>query len=547
MESTSADLGSFEGKYPKDLFNKNVVAAGGQAVGHVAKETDNTIVVFSDSGDLRYDIPKSKIEVVGGSVVVSEPLDQYAVDKDVQMPLDKPLRPSAEEIIQKAGEIPEKPSVPSEVEYRASPSVVEEKAAQVADEFKGVGRELEQAARTTKEKIGDVGAVAANDMETAARQTAGRAGELARSGARSVTEKIEAAQSNTEAGLSADNVLKAEKESRQPTTELDLGSYEGKYPKDLFNKTVLVNDQLIGRVAKETDDVIVVFSDTDSTIRFDIPKSEIRLSGNSVVASEDLLFRFRTQRDAPMPPDKPLRPSGEEIRAAAAQQQQQLETQEKERITTPDAVMEEGSYLATSPRLETTGVAVPEGYVDTESELSKRLKSALSELKEVIVAGGRVAKKKAEEAKAQAEEKRADMDAESISRMGELATRFADSFEDVISEIRTRTYADQVQIYNGFIKLIDQQRNLVLAQRDLALRLADSVPVPVVDKLELQTPPELPEDIVEGKTLDEHTKATSSSSSPAASASSSSSPRSRRRTSTTATSSKTTRKRKRTD
>src|SRR5690606_7034701 len=178
-------------------FNKNVVAAGGQAVGHVAKETDNTIVVFSDSGDLRYDIPKSKIEVVGGSVVVSEPLDQYAVDKDVQMPLDKPLRPSAEEIIQKAGEIPEKPSVPSEVEYRASPSVVEEKAAQVADEFKGVGRELEQAARTTKEKMGDVGAVAANDMETAARQTAGRAGELARSGARSVTEKIEAAQSNT--------------------------------------------------------------------------------------------------------------------------------------------------------------------------------------------------------------------------------------------------------------------------------------------------------------------------------------------------------------
>src|SRR5690606_995808 len=154
---------------------------------------------------------------------------------------------------------------------------------------------------------------------------------LARSGARSVTEKIAVSQSNTEAGLSADNVLKIEKESRQPSTELDLGSYEGKYPKDLFNKTVLVNDQVIGRVAKETDDVIVVFSDTDSTIRFDIPKSEIRLAGNSVVASEDLLFRFRTQRDAPMPPDKALRPSGEEIRAAAAeqQQQQQLEPQDK--------------------------------------------------------------------------------------------------------------------------------------------------------------------------------------------------------------------------
>ncbi len=550
MESTSADLGSFEGKYPKDLFNKNVVAAGGQAIGHVAKETDNTIVVFSDSGDLRYDIPKSKIEVSGGSVVVSEPLDQYAVDKDMQMPPDKALRPSAEEIIQKAGEIPEQHSAPPEVERTSSPSVVEEKAAEVADEFKGVGRELEQAARTTKEKIGDVGAAAANDVETAAKQTAERAGDLARSGARSVTEKIAVSQSNTEAGLSADNVLKIEKESRQPSTELDLGSYEGKYPKDLFNKTVLVNDQVIGRVAKETDDVIVVFSDTDSTIRFDIPKSEIRLAGNSVVASEDLLFRFRTQRDAPMPPDKALRPSGEEIRAAAAeqQQQQQLEPQDKKLATTPDAVMEERSYLATAPRPETTRVSVPEGYVDTESELSKRFKSALSELRELIVAGGRVAKKKAEEAKVQAEEKQIEMDAESISRMGDLATRFADSFKDVISEIRTRTYADQVHIYDGFIKLIDQQRNLVQAQRDLALRLKDSVPDPVVDNQEeVQAPPELPDDIAESRTLSERTEITTSpSSSSSASSASSPPPRSRRRTGTAATSSKAARKRKRT-
>ena len=44
------------------------------------------------------------------------------------------------------------------------------------------------------------------------------------------------------------------------------------------------------------------------------------------------------------------------------------------------------------------------------------------------------------------------MDGEAISRMGDLAMRFADSFEDVVSEIRTRTYGDQVQIYTGFIK-----------------------------------------------------------------------------------------------
>ena len=29
--------------------------------------------------------------------------------------------------------------------------------------------------------------------------------------------------------------------------------------------------------------------------------------------------------------------------------------------------------------------------------------------------------------------------------MGDLAMRFADSFEDVVSEIRTRTYGDQVR------------------------------------------------------------------------------------------------------
>lgn len=495
MENTDADLGSFEGKYPKDLFSKNVVA-GGQAIGHVAKETDDTVVVFSDSGDLRYDIPKSKIEVAGGSVVVNEPLDQYAMSKDAPLPEGGGIRPSVEEIIQKAGEIPEEPSVQVE---EGTPSVAEEKAAEVAGELKGVGRELEQAAKTTKAKMEDVGAVAASDIEAAARQATREAGDFVRSGARAAREKIVSAQNNTEAGLSSDSALKIEKESKQPPTELDLGSYEGKYPKDLFNKTVMVNDQPIGHVAKETGNIIVVFSDTDSSTRFDIPKSEIALAGNSVIASEDLLFRYRTRRDSPMPPDKALRPSGEEIRAVAAQQ---LETEEKMR-TTPDAVMEEGSYLVSAPRPETSSVSVPEGYVDTESELSKKLKSALAELREIIVAGGKVAKKKAREARAQADEKQAGMDAESISRMGDLAVRFADSFEDVLSEIRTRTYADQVQIYNGFVKLIDQQRSLVLARRELALRLRDSVPVPVVDKPGFEASSELPEDISENRTLNE--------------------------------------------
>jgi hypothetical protein len=292
---------------------------------------------------------------------------------------------------------------------------------------------------------------------------------------------------------------------KEGPTEADLGSYEGKYPKDLFNKTVIVNEQAIGRVAKETDDVIVVFSDTDSSIRFDIPKSEISMAGASVIANEDLLFRYRTHRDAPMPEDTALRPSVQEIRAAAAEQ---LEIEKKP--TTADSIMEEGGQLATAPRPETTSVSRPEGYIETESEISKKMKSALAELKELVMAGTKVAKKKAKQAQETAAEKQAEMDAESISRMGDLAMRFADSFEDVLSEIRTRTYSEQVQIYTGFLRLIDQQRTMVVARRDFAERLKDSVSVPVVESEDIKTrkleaPPELPEDLSDNRTLTDRT------------------------------------------
>jgi len=306
-------------------------------------------------------------------------------------------------------------------------------------------------------------------------------------------------------------MMKFEKESKQSSTEADLGSYEGKYPKDLFNKTVVVNNRPIGRVAKETDEVIVVFSDTDSSIRFDIPKSEISTAGASVIANEDLLFRYRAHRDAPMPEDRALRASAQEIRTAATEQ---LEIEEKS--TTADSIMEEGRQLAAVPRPETTSVSRPEGYIDTESEISKKMKRAVAELKEMIVAGTKVAKKKAKQAQESAAEKRAEMDGEAISRMGDLAMRFADSFEDILSEIRTMTYAEQVQIYTGFIKLIDQQRIMVVARRDFAERLKDSVNAPVVESQdqdrktrELEAPPELPEEIEGKRSLSEGRSTTS--------------------------------------
>src|SRR5918994_888574 len=306
---TETDLGSYEGKYPKDLFNKTVIA-NEQAMGRVAKETDDQIVVFSDSGNLRFDIPKSKITLSGGSIVIGESLEQYAVDRDAPMPQDRALRASVQEIREKTDDIPEGPTLPIE---ERKPSIVEEKVRDAATEVKSsVGYELGQASKAVKEKMSDAGEAVMNvDVEGAA----GGIKDLAQTGVETVKEKMGAAQSSTEAGLRSENMTKFEKESKQSSTETDLGSYEGKYPKDLFNKTVIANEQAMGRVAKETDDQIVVFSDSGN-LRFDIPKSKITLSGGSIVIGESL-EQYAVDRDAPMPQDRSLRPSAEEIRQKA--------------------------------------------------------------------------------------------------------------------------------------------------------------------------------------------------------------------------------------
>lgn len=162
----SDDLASYEGKYPKDLFNKTVIV-NGQAIGRVAKETGDLIVVFGDSNDSRFDIPKSKVAVAGGSVIIDEPVAQYAVDRDAPLPEGKSLRPSAEEIRQKAGEIEviEEPSLPAASE----PSAIEQKAKEVASEVKGAGYELKHAGTSVEEKVRDAGeAISDIDVEEAA-------------------------------------------------------------------------------------------------------------------------------------------------------------------------------------------------------------------------------------------------------------------------------------------------------------------------------------------------------------------------------------------
>ena len=101
-------------------------------------------------------------------------------------------------------------------------------------------------------------------------------------------------------------------------------SFGRKYPKDLFRKSVvtvsndennnIISQNLIGYVAKDTDEVIVVFSEFNGNFRFDIPKSIISVAGNLVIIdSSETLSKYKVNREDPLPQGKSLRPSAEEI------------------------------------------------------------------------------------------------------------------------------------------------------------------------------------------------------------------------------------------
>lgn len=336
---------------------------------------------------------------------------------------------------------------------------------------------------------------------------------------------IDAKQAETEEERAAENISKIENLAKQPNIDGELASFEGRYPKDLFNKSVFSNDKqtFIGHVTKETDSSIVVFSDSDNS-RFDIPKSKITVDGGSVVLnhSDVSLLQYKVDGEAPLPEDKSLRPSAKEIFHTTKETgvEEELKVKQgKEEIniqdTTADALIKESQELANRPRpaITTVRVSKPESYHYDESEIVKKVKHAASDLKDIISSAAKIAERKVKEVREADEERQVERDAENISKMGELATQFTNSFEDVLFEIRTRTYAEQEQIYLGFIKLIDQQRELILARKDLATRLKASVRKPVVvlggsediDKLpkNLQVPelqgqqqPQLPEEMV---------------------------------------------------
>lgn len=88
--------------------------------------------------------------------------------------------------------------------------------------------------------------------------------------------------------------------------DVDLATYEGKYPKSLFNKGVRTQDEEhLGHVMKEADDKIVVWGHYDW--RFDVPKEKIIAVGRNVIIGMDYkdAFKYKVDRDAPLPAEEP--------------------------------------------------------------------------------------------------------------------------------------------------------------------------------------------------------------------------------------------------
>ncbi|MEM2759316.1 MAG: hypothetical protein QXU32_01370 [Nitrososphaerales archaeon] len=78
------------------LFNMGAMVRDRIYIGHVVREADGVIVVFSDTDGMRWDIPKEFIKVVEKNVFLEMDLKdvrKYEVPKDKPLPLSIRIDP----------------------------------------------------------------------------------------------------------------------------------------------------------------------------------------------------------------------------------------------------------------------------------------------------------------------------------------------------------------------------------------------------------------------------------------------------------------------
>lgn len=94
----TVDLATYEGRYPKSLFNKGVRTQDEEHIGHVMMEAKNKIVVYGHY-DWRFDIPKTKIIAVGRNVIIGvdyKDVFKFKVDRNADLPGGVPVKKLAE-------------------------------------------------------------------------------------------------------------------------------------------------------------------------------------------------------------------------------------------------------------------------------------------------------------------------------------------------------------------------------------------------------------------------------------------------------------------
>jgi hypothetical protein len=263
--------------------------------------------------------------------------------------------------------------------------------------------------------------------------------------------------------------MAADKDNNNSNTVATINWY------DIINQdTRSIDDADLGKVKGLYEPLIVIEKGTINKEKLYIPKSLIEKY------SANVLYLGITEQEAKDIYTRESPPSADEIK--------QIETITENRI-----LASRRNNIETTEQREDGDVKKQRQQPKSEEEeIIKKLKYAATELKDLLISGANVAKEKIKEGKditqekikeqqEAAEERKAENDAKKISKMGDLALQFSTSFDDILSEISlTRTYAEQEQIYKGFIRLIQMQRKLLVARKELATKLKDSVDKPIL-------------------------------------------------------------------
>jgi hypothetical protein len=235
-----------------------------------------------------------------------------------------------------------------------------------------------------------------------------------------------------------------------------------------------IDDADLGKVKGLYEPFMVIERGTINKEKLYIPKSLIEKY------SDDVLYLSITEQEAKDTYTRESPPTEDEIRQIETITENRILASRRNKI---EITEQQGAGQVKKQRQHPKS---------EEEEIVKKLKQAANELKDLLISGAKVAKEKIKEGKditqekikkqrETSEETKAENDAEEISKMGDLALQFSTSFDDILSEISlTRTYAEQEQIYKGFIRLIQMQRKLLVARKELATKLKDSVHEPIL-------------------------------------------------------------------